>query len=553
MTGSPLPRPFHRAAITRRKLLAAAGLVGAGALAGAAGCGGSSPAGNGATASPRPGGTLRIGQVADPRSLDPIIDPGRPGIGLLGQTMDGLLNRDRTFREIEPGIAPGMPDNPDPLTYIFSLRGDVTFHDGSPVTPDDVVFTWQRLLDPDWGATSGGLYQANIESVTADGNDIIIRLKQPWPIFLSFVTSIHTKVVQRSVVEAAGEEFGNTVFSGTGPFRIEQWRRGEQVSLVNADNNSPQGEAYLDGIIYRTIPESSARTAALLADEIDVIYQPAFSDIGQFEGDDRFEVITAPSSTYTGIVFNTGSPLVQDARVRRALSYAIDRQALVDSFFYGYATVATDLFPPDHWAHSADVSVPFDPAEAERLLAEVGYDESNPLTFDMLVNNNDQVFIDQATAIQAFYEQIGVRMNLRPTEYSALVGFMQGGPDAWPEDAPMGMTSLQPLRGTAYEFAYYLLGRDGPFNFNYFNKEGGAQNEQLEEQMAAAAELSDYIEEERAEAKRMYSEISRGLIEDPPELRLNWWDMVNITNSRVQNWVPANADNNLLAQVWLSE
>ncbi|MGH3683372.1 MAG: ABC transporter substrate-binding protein, partial [Natronosporangium sp.] len=429
---------------------------------------------------------------------------------------------------------------------------DVTFHDGSPVTVDDAVFTWQRLLDPDSGATSGALYQANIESVTAQDGNLVVRLKQPWPIFLSFVTAIHTKVVRKQVVEAAGDEYGNSVWSGTGPFKIDQWRRGEQVRLVKADNTSPQGTAYLDEIVYRTMPEASSRTAALLAGEIDVVYQPAFSDLAQFEGDDRFQVITAPSSTYTGIVFNTGSPLVNDARVRRALSYAIDRQALVDSFFYGYAAVAGNLFAPDHWAHDPQISVPFDPAAARALLAEVGYDEANPFALTMLVNNNDPIFVDQATAIQAFLQDIGVRLELRPTEYSALVGFMQGGPEAWPAEAPAAMTSLQPLRGTAYEFAYYLLGKDGPFNFNYFNKPEGAQNPELERQMAAAAELSDYIEAEREQARQLYAEISRGLIEDPPELRLNWWDLVNVTSTRVQDWVPANADNNLLAQVWLS-
>src|SRR5690606_30255462 len=126
------------------------------------------------------------------------------------------------------------------------------------------------------------------------GNNIVIKMKQPWPIFLSFVTAIHTKVVQKSVVEAAGDEYGNSVWSGTGPFKIESWNRGDRVTLVNAQGNSPQGPAYLDRIEYLTIPESSARSAALLAGEIDVVYVPSFSDIPQFEDDERFQVVAAP-------------------------------------------------------------------------------------------------------------------------------------------------------------------------------------------------------------------------------------------------------------------
>lgn len=558
MTGPLRPaRPGVPTGLSRRRVLTRTGLVVAGAL-GASALGGTlagcdpSTSGGGPAGEPRPGGTLRIGQLADPRSLDPIIDPARPGIGLLGQTLDGLLNRDRTFTETGPALS-GMPEQPDELTYIFPLRTDVSFHDGSPVTPDDVVFTWERLLDPDYGATSGALYQANIESVEAEGDRIVVRLKQPWPIFLSFVTAIHTKVVSKQVVQDAGDEYGNTVWSGSGPFKVDEWLRGDRVTLVNAQGNSPQGPAYLDRIEYRTIPESSARTAALLAGEIDVVYTPGFSDLGQFETDDRFQVIKAPSSTYTSVIINTRRAPFTDPRVRRALSIAIDRQALVDSFFYGYATVGGDLFPPDHWAHDPDLSVPFDPAEARRLLAEAGIDQANPLAFEMLVNNNDRVFMDQATAIQAFYEEVGVRLTLRPTEYSALVSFLVGGLAEWPAEAEMAMTELQPLRGTAYEFTYYLLGADGPFNFNGFNKPGGYQRPDVEQMMAEAAELSDYIETEREQAKPLYSQISQEILADPVELRLNWWDLVNLTSARVQNWVPANADNNLLAQVWLSE
>lgn len=551
LAGKP---PFSRTTLTRRRLLLGTGLVTAGALGGSLlGCGPNTSTNPGSTVGPpRSGGTLRIGQLADPRSLDPIIDPTRPGIGLLGQTLDGLLNRDRTFTETQEGLS-GMPSQPDELTYVFPLRTDVTFHDGSPVTPEDVIFTFHRLLDPAYGATSGALYQANIESVTADGNNIVIKMKQPWPIFLSFVTAIHTKVVQKSVVEAAGDEYGNSVWSGTGPFKIESWNRGDRVTLVNAQGNSPQGPAYLDRIEYLTIPESSARSAALLAGEIDVVYVPSFSDIPQFEDDERFQVVAAPSATYTSVIINTRRAPFTDRRVRRALSIAIDRQALVDSFFYGYATVAGDLFPPNHWAHDPSITVPYDPDEARRLLTEAGFTREKPLEFEMLVNSNDRIFMDQATAIQAFYEEVGVRITLRPTEYSALVSILVGGLNEWPENAQMAMTELQPLRGTAYEFSYYLLGSGGPFNLSGFNKPGGYQRPDLEEKMANAAKLSDFIDEEREQAKPLYAEISREILEDPVELRLNWWSLVNLLSARVQNWVPANADNNQLAQVWLSE
>lgn len=538
--------------LSRRGFLIGSGIAAAGAF-GLAGCGGSPGGEAGASAGPpRAGGTLRIAQLADPKSLDPIIDPARPGIGLLGQTTDGMLNRDPTFREIVPGLAE-MPEQPDPLTLIFPLDTSVRFHDDSPVTVDDVLFTWERLLDPSYNSTSGGLYRANVESVTAEGDNIVIKLKQPWPIVLSFVTSIHTKVVQKKVVQEAGTEYGSTVWSGTGPFKITSWERGDKVTLEKADGNSPQGTPYLDAIEYRTIPDPTARVSALRAGEVDVVYIPSFKDIAQFDEDERFKVVTTPSSTYSSIIINTRRAPFTDPRVRRALSIAIDREALVDSFFYGYAKVAGDLFPPDHWAHDTSLSVPFDPDEARSLLNDAGFSDSNPLSFSILVNSNTEVLLEQATAIQDFYKDVGIELTQIPTEYTALISILQGGLAAWPEEAAMAMTELQPLRGTAYEFSYYLLGAAGPFNFNGFNKPGAYQRPDLEELMLEATAYSDYIEEERELAKPLYAEISKEILEDPVELRLNWWDLVNVMSDKVQDWTPANADNNQLVKVWLSE
>lgn len=546
--------------ISRRGFLTRSGFLIVGAAGGAsflAACsrnaGPQNQATVGGTASPRSGGTIRIALSGDPNTLDPIIDPGRPGFGIMVNSMDGLLNRGPEYTEIVPGLSPAMPDQPDPLTYAFTLREGLKFHTGDPVTLDDVVFTYTRLIDPDYEATAGSVYQENIEDISIEGDTIVFRMAQEWPLFPAFVSGSHTHIVQRSVVEEAGDEFGHSVFSGTGPFEIIEWERGDHITIArtDVDTNSPRGEPHLDEAIYHVVPEATSRRSALQSGEVDVMYDPLFRDISQFEDSDEFIVSSAPSSTMSTVVFNTGMAPMDDQRVRRALSLGVDRQELVDSFFYGYASIATDMFTPFHWAHDDSIGVPYDPDQARELLAEAGYDESTPLEFTLLVDTRNPIFTEQATAMQARWEDIGVRMEIAPTAYSAITESLFGPPDEWA--APAAFTRLQPLRGTAYEFAYQLYGSAGPFNLSNFNTPDGDENQDLEDALLEADDYNEFDESEREASIPVYAEASRLLNEEAPVLILNWWDIVDIVSNRVHGWQVANNDINLLTGVSLEE
>jgi peptide/nickel transport system substrate-binding protein len=507
-----------------------------------AACGGGGGGGSGGGAS-----RLRIAIEGDAHSLNEIVDPGI-GIRVLNNTQDGLLNRSPDYREIVPGLA-DLPEQPDDVTYRFTLKEGVTFHTGDPVTAEDVVYTFDRLMT-DERASFGGLYRENVESVEAeDDRTVVIRTKRPYPIFLSLCSGNHTKIVQRSVVEDPG--YGTAVWSGTGPFEIVEWVRGDHITIRKAaDANSPQGEAKVDEVVFQVVPDPAARLAALRAGQVDVVIQPAYKDLAQFEGDDHYQVNEAESADQTLMVFKTSIPPFDQRAVRKALSLGIDRQALVDDLFRGHAKVAGDLYPSWHWAHDPAIVEPYDPAAARGLLSEAGFHEGNPLSFLCMVLQ-DQLFLDQATAIQAQLRDLGVEMEIQPVEYSTLSGITAGGPEGWL--GPVAMFRITPIRGTAYEFSYYQYGAEGPLNRSDFNKPGGHQRPDIEQLMVETLAEADWGGERDAAAKPALAELSRMINDDPPQLRLNYWNRVSLLTDRVQGWSSAVFDLIQLAPVSMRE
>lgn len=498
---------------------------------------------------PKRGGTLVIARRASPMSMDFIIDPGSNGLGALNQMHEGLLGFDLTGN-IAPRLAADFPETPEPLTYIYTLKQGIKWQDdGSELTADDVVYSFNRLMDPASQASYGGAYRDNIASVEAlDPYTVKFVLKQPWPVFVSMTASTDTWVINQKSVEHEG--WGTTWWNGTGAFRVTEWVQGDHVTLERVDTFREEGMPYLDKIIYKVIPDESTQLANLETGQIDVIQEPLYSDLERLAQDPRFKVITRDSNSETLIQLNTARPPFDDKRVRQAFSMGIDRQEIIDSVFYGYGDVAGDPFPPNHWAHDASIQVPYDPEGAKALLEEAGYGPDNPLEFVLGTYAISQ-YQDQAVLIQSQLSRIGVKVNIQPMENVALLGEVRGPRTDWNVDA--ALMGLTPLRGTAYEFAYYCHGKNGSVNFTGYNAEDGYANPDVETWLLEAIQLSDYDEVDREKGRPLYSKISQAVVDDAPMIRLNWWKRANVTQKWVMDYTMAEADINLLYNVWLDK
>lgn len=313
----------------------------------------------------------------------PHLDPTSAAAGAIDQVLyanvfEGLT-RFGPDGSVQPGLAASWTISDDGLSYTFQLREGVTFHDGTTFEASDVVFSLDRARAEDSTNAQKALF-AGIESVEALGDSSVrIDLAAPQGNFLF-------NLAWGDAVMVAPESIGDikNLPIGTGAFRFEQWWRGDQISLSrNADY---WGEpASLEAATFKFISEPTAAYAAMLAGDIDAFYSyPAPENLAQFERDPRFTVLSGNTEGETILAMNNQQAPFDDIRVRKAVSHAIDRQAIIDGAMFGYGTPIGSHFAP----HNPDyvdltANAAFDPALARDLLAQAGYAEGFSTTLKL--------------------------------------------------------------------------------------------------------------------------------------------------------------------------
>ena len=313
----------------------------------------------------------------------PHLDPTSAAAGAIDQVLyanvfEGLT-RFGPDGSVQPGLAASWTISDDGLSYTFQLRQGVTFHDGTAFEASDVVFSLDRARAEDSTNAQKALF-AGIEGVEALGDTSVrIDLAAPQGNFLfNLAWGDAVMVAPESIEDIKNQPIG------TGAFRFEQWRRGDQISLSrNADY---WGEAAsLEAATFKFISEPTAAYAAMLAGDIDAFYSyPAPENLAQFERDPRFTVLSGNTEGETTLAMNNQQAPFDDIRVRKAVSHAIDRQAIIDGAMFGYGTPIGSHFAP----HNPDyvdltANAAFNPALARDLLAQAGYAEGFSTTLKL--------------------------------------------------------------------------------------------------------------------------------------------------------------------------
>ena len=313
----------------------------------------------------------------------PHLDPTSAAAGAIDQVLyanvfEGLT-RFGPDGSVQPGLAASWTISDDGLSYTFQLRKGVPFHDGTDFEASDVVFSLDRARAEDSTNAQKALF-AGIEGVEALGDTSVrIDLAAPQGNFLfNLAWGDAVMVAPESIEDIKNQPIG------TGAFRFEQWRRGDQISLSrNADY---WGEAAsLEAATFKFISEPTAAYAAMLAGDIDAFYSyPAPENLAQFERDPRFTVLSGNTEGETILAMNNQQAPFDDIRVRKAVSHAIDRQAIIDGAMFGYGTPIGSHFAP----HNPDyvdltANAAFNPALARDLLAQAGYAEGFSTTLKL--------------------------------------------------------------------------------------------------------------------------------------------------------------------------
>jgi len=322
------------------------------------------------------GGTLVVNLEPEPSSF--LFNSNTAGI-LAAQVVEGLVEYDQNFKPV-PSLAERWDASPDGKTITFHLRRDVKWHDGKPFTSADVQYTVLEVIKK-VNPRAGTAYKA-VEAVdTPDAYTAVFRLSEPSPAIWSVLSSAEASILPRHLYEGSSPLSNpwNSKLVGTGPYVFKEWVRGEYVLLERNPGYWKKDRPYASRIRFRTIPDPGARAAALEAGEVH--YTPFSAvppaDVQRLKKLPNIRVETGGYGTFVPMFFfdfNLDRPQFKDKRVRAAFAHAIDRQALADRVWYGFAKPATGPIPSSHAElYTAEVTqYAFDPKKAEALLEEAG-------------------------------------------------------------------------------------------------------------------------------------------------------------------------------------
>jgi len=319
---------------------------------------------------PVPGGALTIALAAEPSGLDPTTNPSAAIKRVVHYNLlEGLLKVDRNGRVV-PALAKSYSVSKDGKEYTFVLHSGIKFHDGGRCTAEDVKFSLERLLDPKTAAPYR-IYYESIESIQAvDPMTIKFKMKKVDSNFLFNMARGDAVIVSKQSVDRL-----KSAPVGTGPFKFVEWKRGDSVSMAKNPDYYVRGLPYLDKVTFKFIPDPSAQLAALRAGDVDVIsYDLAPENAPALEKDGRFKVLKGQTTTDVIMAMNHSRKPFNDLKVRRAITLAIDRKAVIQGAVAGYGTaIGSHMDPTNPYYVDLSGLYPYNPEKAKQLLAEAGY------------------------------------------------------------------------------------------------------------------------------------------------------------------------------------
>lgn len=369
---------------------------------------------------------------SEPLSLDWVYSYDYPPNTVLSNVCESLLRIDASFTP-GPGLAERV-DNPDPTTWVYTIRPGVRFHDGTELTAEDVAYSLNRHLDEEVGSYWSGFF-ANVQSVEVTGPlQVTVRLTAPDVLFNQMMAVAGGVVGKQSFIEQAGEDHG-TPDGGlvcTGPFRLEEWSKGESITLTRFEDYWDAERAARAGTVeFSFLPDAAALANALVAGTVDGTYAVPEQAVAKVRGSSAGTISYGPqTSTRNLVVADLTGPLA-DVRIRRALSLALDREGFADAAIAGPSEPSRAVASKLTWGEEAGQTyadaweaLPApeqDLEQAQALVAEAGAPDE-PIVIAASPAPVQQVL---ATEVQAAGERIGLEVEIQPIAaegYSALFG-----------------------------------------------------------------------------------------------------------------------------------
>ena len=496
-----------------------------------------------ATAAP-PKDAMVIGLLAEPVTMDPPQITDLNSTRVIKRMFEGLTAQELGTYKIVPGLAQSWDISKDGLTYTFRLRPNVKFHDGTPLTAEAVKFCFDRQLNDQGPFYATGTYPyvkgflGNVAGVeVVNPTTVQIRLKSPLTPFLQYLAHHSLYIYSPDALKKWGKDIVKHPV-GTGPFKLETWEPGVRVVLARNDQYWG-GAPKVRQAIYVPIIEAQARLSAIKTGEIDLTMDVPPDSLADLRKDPDVVVAETNSSAVWYVALNTRHPALKDRRVRQALNYAVQKEAIIRDILKGTAIVATTPLSPVYGPYHEDKTVryPYDPEKAKALLKEAGFANGLDVTFFVPESGSGmQSPVEMGTVIQANLAAVGVRAKIQTMEWGAYLKKYLDAPD-------MAEMSWNPSIGDPDHMMYMLLSSDRfPPAFNA----GFYQNPRVDELLRKGRTT---IEEK--ERIPLYREAQRLVVEDAPWIFVDHGKQVIVYRKRVQGFKLHPNFDLVLTQVWL--
>ena len=413
-------------------------------LVAACGGGGGGDAGNGGDGAaakdagpPQPGGTAVVAILSDFAQFNPVVNTATTTDDVIKFMLFTPLIQYNEKLEPQPWLAESWELNDSSVT--FRLRTDVKWHDGRPVTAEDVKFTFDLAKDTTVGSLLGPTYLEMVrEATVVDPRTIRFSFVEPHsqPLDGFWWAPVPKHLLQNVPPTQLAQHPYNRQPVGSGPYRFVEWRPSQSVTL-QANDQFPAalgGRPNLDRVVWRIIPEATTMLTELFSGSADLIGYTLLPDQAQQIQAQRgqgVELRHNPSREFTFIAWNNRNELFRDPAVRRALTLAIDRARIIEALMHGFAVPAHGLIPPWSPMYTDIGNLPFDANQARQLLAQAGWRDTNgdkivdkggkPFRFTLLVNSANRAHQDMATVIQQQLAAVGVGLEVRTQEFQSML------------------------------------------------------------------------------------------------------------------------------------
>ena len=374
----------------------------------------------------QPAGTLVVGLVAEPVNLDPpqVTDLNSNRVGR--RIVETLVTFPEESTQIVPGLAESWTISKDGLQYTFKLRRGITFHDGTPLNAEAVKFSIERQINPNHPAYKLGKYPfanfffGNVKAVEVLSEErVAFLLNEARASFIAVLAQGAASIVSPTAVMKWGPDYP-THPVGTGPFRFASWDRGQRVIL----EKNPTYWKYpvkVERVIYRPIVEDQARLTELLTGTLDVIVGVPADFVSQLEQNAKITLLKQVGAHVWYLGMNNQKKPFDDKRVRQALNYAVNKDAIVKDVLKGTGAASRGPVLPGTWgADPALKAYPYDPERAKKLLAEAGYPSGFSTTLWVPESGSGmQAPVAMSTVMQSNLKAVGVNVSLQTMEWGA--------------------------------------------------------------------------------------------------------------------------------------